>query len=146
GDEPLIDFKQLDTLCAAFDDPEVQIATLGIEQVTEDDLKNPNRIKLVCDQSGNALYFSRSPIPNTYHAKEEAKNVFPFMRHIGVYAYRKSTLKELVNLEPSLLEKVESLEQLRWLFYGYSIRVMTTTIETPNIDVPEDVEQVLKSL
>lgn len=146
GDEPLIDFKQLDTLCAAFDDPEVQIATLGIEHVTEEDLKNPNRIKLVCDQSGNALYFSRSPIPNTHHAKEEAKNAFPFMRHIGVYAYRKSTLKKLVNLEPSLLEKVESLEQLRWLFYGYSIRVMKTTIETPNIDVPEDVEQVLKSL
>ncbi|MDG1333347.1 MAG: 3-deoxy-manno-octulosonate cytidylyltransferase [Crocinitomicaceae bacterium] len=142
GDEPLIDFRQLDQLLEAFQDESVQIATLGIADVSEEDKQNPNRIKLVLNHQNDALYFSRSSVPNEHHAKQEDRENFPFFRHIGVYAYRKKALLELVNLEPTDLEKIESLEQLRWMYYGYSIRVVETDIETPNIDVPEDVEKV----
>lgn len=146
GDEPLIDFRQLDQLCAAFADASVQIATLGKSGVTEEEFINPNRIKVVVDSNYNALYFSRSPIPNTANSKKSDVELYPFLRHIGVYAYRTDTLKEIICLESTLLEKVESLEQLRWLFHGYKIHVIKTEIETPNIDVPEDVEKVLPFL
>ncbi len=146
GDEPLVSAKQLEQLCRVFEDPSVQIATLGIAQVTEEDRVNPNRIKLVRDHQENAIYFSRSPIPNDHHADESVKNSFPFLRHIGLYAYRKETLMKLTKLEPTQLEKMESLEQLRWLYYGFPIRVVETDIETPNIDVPADVEKVLDFL
>lgn len=146
GDEPLIDFRQLDQLLTAFLDDAVHIATLGIADVSEDDKQNPNRIKLVLNQANDALYFSRSAIPNEHHSTETDRANFPFFRHIGVYAYRKETLMKLVNLAPTRLEKIESLEQLRWMYYGFRIRVVETTIETPNIDVPEDVEKVMAFL
>ncbi|MGB0915217.1 MAG: 3-deoxy-manno-octulosonate cytidylyltransferase [Crocinitomicaceae bacterium] len=146
GDEPLVDYRQLDQLCAAFEDETVGIATLGIKGVSAEEQNNSNRIKIVLDKQNNALYFSRSPIPNTANANLDAVNQFDFYRHIGLYAYRKETLMELVNLEKTLLEQVESLEQLRWLYNGYGIRVVETTIETPNIDVPEDIEKVLRAL
>jgi 3-deoxy-manno-octulosonate cytidylyltransferase (CMP-KDO synthetase) len=142
GDEPLIDYRQLDQLLEAFKDENVQIATLGIADVSEEDKANPNRIKLVLNHQNDALYFSRSSVPNEHHSKPEDRESFPFFRHIGVYAYRRDTLLELVKLAPTKLEKIESLEQLRWMYYGYSIRVVETDIETPNIDVPEDVEKV----
>ena len=146
GDEPLVDFRQIDQLAKAFKNSETTIATLGIKQVSMEDVLNPNRIKIVVDHLQNALYFSRSPIPNFANFKGEPLNFYPFFRHIGVYAYRTKTLEELVNLSPTLLEQIESLEQLRWLFYGYKIQVVTTDIETPNIDVPEDVKKVLEFL
>jgi 3-deoxy-manno-octulosonate cytidylyltransferase (CMP-KDO synthetase) len=146
GDEPLVASEQIDSLLEAFHNEEVQIATLGIKDVSEEDFLNPNRIKLVTKENGDALYFSRSPIPNTHNASETIKSDFPFMRHIGLYAYRAQTLTELVSLEKTKLEQIESLEQLRWLYYGYAIRVIETTIETPNIDVPADVEKVLPFL
>lgn len=146
GDEPLIDFRQLDQLAAAFSEKEVQIATLGKKGVSKDDLLNPNRIKIVLNSKNNAMYFSRSAIPNINNASNELVENFDFFRHIGVYAYRKETLLKLVNLEKTELEQIESLEQLRWLFHEYPIRVVETDIETPNIDVPEDVEKVLAQL
>lgn len=146
GDEPLVDFRQLDSLTAAFSDFQVKIATLGIRQVSEADLNNANRIKIVTDDQSQALYFSRSFIPNTANFNGNAFEFYPFLRHIGLYAYRRETLLELIRLEPTKLEQIESLEQLRWLYYGYKIQVVETDIETPNIDVPEDVEKVLKFL
>lgn len=146
GDEPLVDYRQLDQLCAAFEDEKVGIATLGIKGVSQEERNNSNRIKIVLDKNGNAMYFSRSPIPNTDNAKVEVVDEFNFYRHIGLYAYRKETLMELVNLDKTKLEQVESLEQLRWLYNGYAIRVVETEIETPNIDVPEDLEKVLGAL
>jgi 3-deoxy-manno-octulosonate cytidylyltransferase (CMP-KDO synthetase) len=146
GDEPLVDARQLDQLLAAFEDPEVQIATIASRNISQEDLENPNRIKVVVAKNGNALYFSRSEIPNGVNAKHDKLTEYPFMRHIGLYAYRSEILLELANLEPTALEKIESLEQLRWLYHGYSIRVVETDIETPNIDVPEDVEKVLDKL
>lgn len=146
GDEPLVDYRQLEQLCAAFEDVNVGIATLGIKGVSQEERNNSNRIKIVLDKNGNAMYFSRSPIPNTDNAKIEVVDTFNFYRHIGLYAYRKETLMELVNLDKTKLEQVESLEQLRWLYNGYAIRVVETEIETPNIDVPEDLEKVLGAL
>ncbi|MDX2359448.1 MAG: 3-deoxy-manno-octulosonate cytidylyltransferase [Crocinitomicaceae bacterium] len=146
GDEPLVDYRQLDELCKVFEDDQVEIATLGIRNISEEDRMNPNRIKIVLDKNGDAIYFSRSPIPNTDNAKQPAIESFDFCRHIGLYGYRKSTLNELVQLTPTALERVESLEQLRWLYHGYKVRVAETTIETPNIDVPEDIEKVLSAL
>jgi 3-deoxy-manno-octulosonate cytidylyltransferase (CMP-KDO synthetase) len=146
GDEPLVDFRQLEQLIKAFEDRDTQIATLGNKSVSMDDLLNPNRIKIVVNNADEAIYFSRSPIPNFHHAKQEPLSAYPYLRHIGLYAYRSDILSELTALEPTALELTESLEQLRWLYYGYSIKVVETTIETPNIDVPEDVQKVLNLL
>lgn len=146
GDEPLVDARQLDLLIDAFDAPHVQIATLGKELTDPEDLINPNRIKIVTNHLHEALYFSRSAIPNTVHASAEVKQHYPFLRHIGLYGYRAKILAEIIRLQPTTLEKIESLEQLRWLYYGYTIQVVHTDIETPNIDVPEDVEKVIQAL
>lgn len=146
GDEPLVDARQIDALCRAFEDPLVKIATLGHPDVTIEDRENPNRIKVVCNVKGDALYFSRNEIPSASRVKEAEAEAYPFLRHIGLYAYRNDILQKLVKLEPTALEKMESLEQLRWLYHGYNIRVIETTIETPNIDTPEDLEKVLPLL
>jgi 3-deoxy-manno-octulosonate cytidylyltransferase (CMP-KDO synthetase) len=142
GDEPLVDHRQLDRLCGAFKDDTVQIATLAIKKVTPDDLQNLNRIKIVLDKNSDALYFSRSPIPSATNTSES----FDFYRHIGLYAYRSKTLKDLVQLEATALEKAESLEQLRWMYHGFKVRIIETDIETQNIDVPEDVQKVIAEL
>lgn len=143
GDEPLVDYRQLDQLCEIFNDTTVDIATLGIRIPKDsEELSDPNRIKIVVDKNMNALYFSRSVIPFV----RDQDVTYPFLRHIGLYAYRKSILMDLIKMAPSDLEKVESLEQLRWLYNGHSIRVVETDIETPNIDIPEDVKRVLDRL
>jgi len=141
GDEPLVDAEQLRMLLKAFEDSAVEIATLGSPKITSLDIQDANRIKVVVDHQSDALYFSRSPIPF-----ERNKENYPFLKHIGLYGFRTKTLSKLVHLAPTHLEKTESLEQLRWMYYGYKIRVIETPIETPNIDTPEDVEIVLKQL
>lgn len=146
GDEPLVDARQLDALLRVFENPEVKIATIASPKISLEDLQNPNRIKVVTDKNGKALYFSRSAIPNYVHCKSEPLEAYPYLRHIGLYAYRSAVLTEISQLEETQLEKTESLEQLRWLYNGYSIHVVETAIETPNIDVPEDVEKVLAQL
>lgn len=143
GDEPLVDFRQIDSLIDTFISPETKIATLGIKNVSQEDYSNTNRIKIVLDKENFALYFSRSPLPNFANFSGDPFSFYPFLRHIGLYAFRSETLYELVKLEPTKLEKIESLEQLRWMFHGYKIKVVETTIETPNIDSPEDLEHVL---
>ncbi len=145
GDEPLVDFRQLDQLIDAFETSETQIATLGNYAISKEDIENPNRIKIVVNHTNQALYFSRSAIPNTEHSNQNNKQ-YPFLRHIGLYAYRADVLQTLTSLKPTILEKTESLEQLRWMFYGFSIQVVITDIETPNIDVPADVDKVLELL
>lgn len=146
GDEPLVDARQLDSLIEVFSDSSVQIATLATENISEEDLHNSNRIKLVVDNLNNAIYFSRSAIPNSQNFPGNSFDIYPFLRHIGLYAYRSDILKQITKLEPSTLEKIESLEQLRWMYYGYKIRVVKTNIETPNIDVPSDIDKVLACL
>lgn len=139
GDEPLIQPEQLSLVLNLFNDQKVQIGTLVKKTVDLEEVRNPNRIKVVLDNSENALYFSRSPIP---YSKNEAT----YFKHIGIYAWRIETLKKILQLSPSKLELSESLEQLRWLENGYSIKTATTNFETPNVDTPEDVEKVLQAI
>lgn len=141
GDEPLVKPSQLSDLINAFENPKVTIATLGILDTNINALKSENRIKLTTDLNNWALYFSRSLIP---FSKTPEKVIYT--KHIGLYAFRKETLNKLIRLPQSNLERLESLEQLRWLENGYKIKVVYTTEETPNIDVPEDVKKVLDQL
>ena len=139
GDEPFIQPSQIETLMQLFDAPETQIGTLGKPFESIDALENPNSPKIVTDNRGFALYFSRSVIP--YIRGKERDSWFgeyPFLKHLGVYAYRREVLAEVTKLPMSSLEKAESLEQLRWLQNGYRIRVGLTDIETVGIDTPED--------
>lgn len=146
GDEPLVDYRQLDQLISAFTNLDTQIATLGNRTISVEEIDNPNRIKIVLDKKNQALYFSRSAIPNYQHSKQNPLDQYPYLRHIGLYAYRSEILQQLTKLEVTLLEKTESLEQLRWLYHGFKIDVVETEFETPNIDVPEDVNKVLELL
>lgn len=146
GDEPLVDYRQLEELINLFQDTQTQIGTLGIPLTDKEDLHNENRIKIVLNHQNKALYFSRSAIPNTQKYKHDALEEGLFLRHIGLYGFRRDILMEVVQLELTKLETLESLEQLRWLYYGYSINVAKTNIETPNIDTPEDIEKVLAYL
>lgn len=141
GDEPLVNSEQLSQLIQAFKNEEVSIATLVTKNIAPSELNNPNRIKVVVNHTNDALLFSRSVIPSLAFSSD----LIP-LRHIGLYAYRTQTLVELTKLPVTELELSESLEQLRWLYYGYVIRTIHTEIETPNIDSPEDVDAVLKLL
>ena len=139
GDEPFIQPSQIKTLMQLFDAPETQIGTLGKPFESIDAVENPNSPKIVTDNRGFALYFSRSIIPYI-RGKERDRwfGEYPFLKHLGVYAYRREVLAEVTKLPMSSLEKAESLEQLRWLQNGYRIRVGLTDIETVGIDTPED--------
>ena len=147
GDEPLINPEQLDDVVNLFKKEDVQIGTLVKQMTSIDDILNPNRIKVVLDQDKNGIYFSRSPIPFVANiSQNEWLTKAKFWKHIGIYAWRINTLKTIVKLPKTELEQQESLEQLRWLFNGYKIATVETKIETPNIDVPEDLEKVLSLL
>lgn len=138
GDEPFIDPGQIGTLIDLFDKAKVEIGTLVKKIDDVDELANPNRVKVVFSVDGRALYFSRSPLP---HYRNDVDT--PAYQHIGLYGYRADVLRKITQLEPSSLEKAESLEQLRWLENGYAIYVAETEIESPNIDTPEDLERIL---
>ena len=142
GDEPFIQASQIKTLMHLFDDPTTQIGTLGKRFETMEAAKNPNSPKIVCDRRGFALYFSRSVIPFV-RGKEESTWMehYPFLKHLGIYAYRGKTLHEVTQLAQTPLEIAESLEQLRWLENGYRIRVGITDVETVGIDTPEDLQR-----
>ena len=147
GDEPFIQPEQIKALCDCFNDPTTDIATLGIKFKTLEAIKNPNSPKIILDNMGFAMYFSRSVIPYI-RGKEEAEwpQSFDFLKHIGMYAYKRSILKEVTSLPQSSLEIAESLEQLRWLQNGYKIKVAETTQETIGIDTPEDLAEAIKRL
>jgi 3-deoxy-manno-octulosonate cytidylyltransferase (CMP-KDO synthetase) len=145
GDEPFIQPSQIRTVCQCFDDQRTQIATLGkpfTKEMGIEALQNPNSPKIVIDIHSYALYFSRSIIP-FIRGKEIATwpEQFPFLKHIGLYAYRTEVLKAITLLPQSSLEKAESLEQLRWLQNGYKIKVGLTDVETVGIDTPDDLER-----
>lgn len=139
GDEPFVTKSQIDTLCHCFDDNGTQIATLGKAFESMDAVGNPNSPKIVVDNNGFAMYFSRSIIPFV-RGKEQGEwlSHYPFLKHLGIYAYRREVLREVTQLPQSSLELAESLEQLRWLQNGYKIKVGTTDVETVGIDTPED--------
>lgn len=142
GDEPFVAKSQLDTICHCFDDPTTQIATLGKPFESMEAVQNPNSPKIVVDNMGFAMYFSRSVIPYVRgNEKSSWLTHYPFLKHLGIYAYRKDVLRQITQLPQSSLEIAESLEQLRWLQNGFKIKVGTTDVETVGIDTPQDLER-----
>lgn len=151
GDEPFIHPEQITTIKECFTDPSTQIATLVKPFSADGDFEltlfNPNSPKVVLNKNLEAMYFSRSVIP--YMRGKNYQEWLPnhtYYKHIGLYAYRADTLKEITSLPQSPLELVESLEQLRWLENGYKIKVGITNRETIGIDTPEDLENAVKFL
>ena len=143
GDEPFIDPRQIDSLASILDG-ESELATL-IKKITDPNaLHNSNVVKVITNTKNEAIYFSRSALP---HLRNEPKeNWFAkhkYYKHIGMYGYRTDILAEITKLSPSSLEKAESLEQLRWIENGYTIKVAETDIESMGVDTPEDLERAL---
>src|SRR5262249_14758786 len=137
GDEPLIDPAAIGEAVSPFaDDAGIQVTTLYRRILDLDELKNPNIVKIVLDRAGFALYFSRSPIPHM----REARGWPPLYRHIGVYAYRRSALLVLSALDPTPLERAESLEQLRALEHGIRLKAVETSYDSIGVDTPEDLQ------
>jgi 3-deoxy-manno-octulosonate cytidylyltransferase (CMP-KDO synthetase) len=136
GDEPLVDGAGLRRIVAAFQDPQVDMATLSFPLSPADE-QNSNAVKVVIDRRGDAMYFSRSLIPFP-----RSREGFAPLKHLGVYGYRRETLLRLMTLEPCPLEKIESLEQLRALFHGIRIRVLPAEGDSIGVDVAADLERV----
>jgi len=138
GDEPLISADLIERLIQPFlSDETLQMATLKTKINQSEDIENPNVVKVITNKDHHAIYFSRSTIP--YNRE---KIDIDYFKHIGVYAYRRSFLFDYIKLPESLLEKAESLEQLRAIENGHSIYVSEVKSELIGVDVPEDVEKV----
>jgi 3-deoxy-manno-octulosonate cytidylyltransferase (CMP-KDO synthetase) len=135
GDEPFVEESQLQMLLDLFEHPNTRIATLACH-CDPNDFSNPNAVKVVRNSEQFALYFSRSPIPYLRGSQLTA-----LLRHMGLYAFESNCLNELAALAPSSLELAESLEQLRWLENGYSIRVGISESPGLSIDTPEDLQK-----
>jgi 3-deoxy-manno-octulosonate cytidylyltransferase (CMP-KDO synthetase) len=136
GDEPEIDPGAIDTLAAAVaDDPGCDMATLSAPLTEEAAFLDPANVKVVCDETGRALYFSRAPIP---FPREGGGVPADARLHIGAYAYRREFLVRLASLPPSRLERVEKLEQLRALEAGAALRVCEVTAHACGVDTRDD--------
>jgi len=140
GDEPELAPADLDLAVSAFADPEVALATLCAPLTTRAEALSPSVVKVVRDARGDALYFSRSPVPAFEHGAKRPGAAPPagMLRHIGVYAFRPRALAEFCALPRGALEAAESLEQLRWLEAGRRLRVMVASRATAGIDTEED--------
>lgn len=144
GDEPFIDPEQINLLVSCFNEPETQLATLIKPVTSSEELFNSNSPKVIINAKAEAIYFSRHAIPYLRNIPEEnwmAKH--QFYKHIGIYGYKTSILKEITELPPSSLELAESLEQLRWIENGYRIKTKITHLETLAIDTPEDLKKII---
>lgn len=143
GDEPALAPGMLAELVAPFADPGVEVTTLARE-LAENDVGNPDRVKVVLDAAGNALYFSRAAIP--YKARHAAGDTPGYLLHVGLYAYRMRTLRRFTQLPPGRLERCEQLEQLRLLENSIPIRVGQTRCTSHGVDRPEDIAIVSRLL
>ncbi len=138
GDEPLLEPSAIEKLLAVFtEDENVQVATL-CSRISAEEARSPHQVKVIRDHAGNALYFSRAPLPFVRDASESAV----FLGHIGMYAYRARTLHGFTSLPPSPLEQAEKLEQLRFLQAGIPVRVLEVPPMGAGVDTPEDLERV----
>ena len=148
GDEPFIDPEQIDMVAEPLARRQsVQIRTLAKRSEKEEELNNPNVVKVVFNRQQMALYFSRSTIPYLRDVPPaEWLAQAEYFKHIGLYGFRREILLELAELAPSRYERWESLEQLRWLEYGYSIFVNLTGKETIGIDTPEDLAHAITTI
>jgi 3-deoxy-D-manno-octulosonate cytidylyltransferase len=137
GDEPFVDISPLEKLLTAISEPNVVVASVMQKLGMDEDINNPNFVKVVCDKNNNALYFSRSPIPY----KRNLQSSLPIYKHVGVYAFKKNTLLAFTKWPMGVLEQTEMLEQLRYLENGVSIKMVETTTSSIGIDTPEDLEK-----
>jgi 3-deoxy-manno-octulosonate cytidylyltransferase (CMP-KDO synthetase) len=145
GDEPLIDPVAIDTAVAALlEDPPAQIATVATPIRHVPDIMDPNVVKTVLDFDSNALYFSRAPVP--WVRDTQQKIHVRYWKHLGLYVFQREALLEYPTLPQGELEKIEQLEQLRWLENGWKIRVAEVEHDAVSVDVPEDVTRVEKLL
>ena len=145
GDEPLIDPGTVDVVASALiEDESVQVATPCAAIRQAGDIMDPNIVKVVRDFDGNALYFSRAPIPWVRDTAESV--VARHWKHLGLYGFRRDALLEFPTLPPGELERLEQLEQLRWIENGFRIRVVETEYDAVSVDVPADIERVEKLL
>ncbi|OFX76862.1 MAG: 3-deoxy-manno-octulosonate cytidylyltransferase [Bacteroidetes bacterium GWE2_29_8] len=143
GDEPFINPEQINSLAKCFFDDNVNIATLVKEIDNQEELQNHNVVKVVLNKNNEAIYFSRYAIPfNRNIEKNDWIAHSKYYKHIGMYGYRYKTLCELALLEPTMLEKSESLEQLRWIENAYKIYTEKTNHESISIDTPEDLKKI----
>jgi 3-deoxy-manno-octulosonate cytidylyltransferase (CMP-KDO synthetase) len=145
GDEPLIDPGTVDAVAGAMiEDEAIQLCTPCSAITQKNDIMDPNVVKVVLDFDGNGLYFSRAPIP---WVRDTGSSVAArHWKHIGIYGYRRDTLLEFPTLPPGELERLEQLEQLRWLENGFRMRVVETEYDPVSVDVPSDIERVEKIL
>jgi 3-deoxy-manno-octulosonate cytidylyltransferase (CMP-KDO synthetase) len=145
GDEPLIDPVAIDKAVAALlEEPEAQIATVATAIRHAGDIMDPNVVKTVLDFDSNGLYFSRAPIPWIRDTKQKVH--VKYWKHLGLYVFQRDALLEYPTLPQGELEKIEQLEQLRWLENGWKIRVAEVEHDAVSVDVPEDVARVEKLL
>ncbi len=136
GDEPFVSKEQVLSLLTPFKSQQTDIATLKIKMDSDEMIDNPNIVKVITDKNNRALYFSRSVIPYN-----RGNTSYPYFRHMGMYAYRRTIIQKLSLLRSTLLEETEMLEQLRWMDYGYVVRVIETQHEGPAVDTPEDIKK-----
>ena len=142
GDEPFIDPENINRLVELLLRSSCGIASLALERNEPEAIHNPNAVKVVTRLDGRALYFSRSPLPFLRAGNVIEQGQYWF-QHIGLYGFERLRLLEVSELEPSPLEKMESLEQLRWLQHGYDIAVETVKSHLPGIDTLDDYQQAL---
>lgn len=144
GDEPEVRPEMVDTVVSTLsEDAEAQMSTLANPILSPDELNDPHAVKVVMDNSGYALYFSRSPIPYAAHLGEGHLEKDTFFKHLGIYAYRRDFLINYPSLPPSRLERLEKLEQLRAISNGYKIRVTVTPHRCHGIDTADDLRAFL---
>lgn len=147
GDEPFVAQEQILALKGCFESESTEIATLVKPFSKSENIFNANTPKVVISKSGEALYFSRSVIPHLRGTEPNSwQSSHQYYKHIGIYAYRSQTLKEITSLAQGVLEQAESLEQLRWLENGYRIATAITLHESLAVDTPEDLEKVVEYL
>ena len=144
ADEPLIRPEMIDDVITVLDDKRASIGTLIKKIEDPNEIADPNIVKVVFDKEGFALYFSRSPIP--FQASHSELRTFHCYKHVGIYSYRREALLSLAGMEPTELEKIEKLEQLRALENGIKIKIKETFFETYGVDTPEDLERIGKCL
>ncbi|MBC5992393.1 3-deoxy-manno-octulosonate cytidylyltransferase [Pontibacter cellulosilyticus] len=146
GDEPFIRPEQINLVAGCFRTPQTQLATLIKKITSPEELFNVNSPKVVINKAGEALYFSRQPIPYCRNVPNDIwHRQHTYYKHIGIYGYRTDILEQITQLPPSGLELAESLEQLRWLENGFKIATAITEFETIGIDTPEDLLRVTSS-
>jgi 3-deoxy-manno-octulosonate cytidylyltransferase (CMP-KDO synthetase) len=141
GDQPLFNPFSIDQLVKPFfAEPDLPMSTLAFKIVNKNEITNPKDVKVTFDQRGDALYFSRSPIP----CARDPRLHFDTYKHLGFYAYSRRFLETFRHLPEGKLEAIEKLEQLRAIEYGYQVRVIITEYDSPEVDLPEDISRIEK--